>query len=236
MSNSDRYCRVTRFLVFLTVLFAVFPAVALARTTCQPMQYGPAYWGGPPVALGQNCVAEVDFTRFAQTAADTQKQSQWCWAAVISMIFNYYGHPVQQARIVRDAYGSIVNMPAVNGLVIANQINRDWTDDRNRQFSARLTSAYDAQAGMNNTTNAFLINELHEERPFIIGTKNHAVVGTSMSYWRFPNGAIGDLTGVGVFDPWPMSQRARGLTPAEMTAVQNGGQLSFIATLSVSRR
>lgn len=221
------------FLVGVLIALSAFAGNAAAKTTCQPMQYGPAYWGGPAVALGQVCTSEVDFRSFYQRAADTQKQSQWCWAAVISMIFNYYGHPVQQARIVKDAYGSIVNMPAVNGLVIANQINRQWIDDANRRFSAELTSAYDAYAGLNATTNAFLINELHNERPFIIGTKNHAVVGTSIQYWRFPNGMIGNVGAVGVFDPWPMSQRARGLTPAEMTAIQNGGQLSFIASLSV---
>lgn len=220
------------FLVGVLIALSAFAGNAAAKTTCQPMQYGPAYWGGPAVALGQNCVSEVEFSRFYQKATP-QVQSQWCWAAVISMIFDYYGYSVSQARIVREAYGAEFNWPAKSGEVIARQINRQWIDDRNQRFSSTVTSAYDAFAGFSATTNEILINELHNERPFIIGTKNHAVVGTSMQYWRFPNGMIGNVGAVGVFDPWPMSQRARGLTPAEMTAIQNGGQLSFIASLSV---
>src|SRR5947209_15701476 len=40
-----------------------------------------------------------------------QQQSEWCWAACIEMVFRYYGYIVPQSKIVKDTWGSIVNMP-----------------------------------------------------------------------------------------------------------------------------
>src|SRR4051794_26288549 len=88
---------------------------ASASTTCVQTPAGPL------------CTAQVDFTRFAQTAFQTQQQTQWCWAASIAMVFSYYGHPVSQSRIVSEAYGGIVNVPALTGSVMAQALNRSWT-------------------------------------------------------------------------------------------------------------
>lgn len=59
---------------------------ASASTTCQQ------------TAQGNLCISQVDFTQFAQTAYMTQQQDEWCWAASISMLFSFYGHPVSQLR------------------------------------------------------------------------------------------------------------------------------------------
>jgi hypothetical protein len=203
------------------LLSAAFVAPAAASTTCQP---------GPQ---GQVCVSQVDFNRFAQTAFRTQDQSQWCWAASISMLFSYYGHPVSQERIVEAVYGRRVNLPSGPGWNIAGQVNRDWQDDQGRVFHSRLTAAYDFDARVNAVDNNWLVNELDQDRPFIIGTAGHAVVVTAI---QFVSTAMGpNVIAVGVFDPWP-GRGARGLSPAEMTQmhVNPSGLLRFIATVKVS--
>src|SRR5260370_20954326 len=117
-----------------------------AKTTCQD---------GPQ---GRLCISQVDFRNFAQEAFQQQQMSQWCWAVSISMLFNYYKHPVSQSRIVADVYGGIVNMPAGAGFVMAGQLNRPWMDDNRRPFAARLTAAYDFDSRINAVNNNWLVN------------------------------------------------------------------------------
>ena len=195
-----------------------FALTANAKTTCGPSP------------RGQVCVSQVDFNQFAAKAAKLQEQSQWCWAASISMLFSYYGHPVSQERIVQAVYGRVVNLPSGPGWNIASQINRNWQDDEGTAFRSYLTAAYDFDAGVNSLNNAWLVNELDQDRPFIIGTNGHAVVVTAIEFVPTPMGP--NVTSVGVFDPWP-GRGARGLTAAEMTAMHVGGQLRFIATVTV---
>ena len=194
------------------------PRQVLATTTCAPTPYG----------LG--CRSEVPFGSFSQQAYQSQAMPQWCWAACISMVFSYYRHPVNQARIVSEVYGGPVNMPAGTGIVIARQLNRAWTDDQGRPFRSRVTAAYDFDAGVFNVDNGGLINELDRNRPVVVGTFTHAVVMTAMDYVRTPLGP--NLTGVGVFDPWP-GRGARSLSPAEMVPMHLNGGLRFAATISV---
>jgi hypothetical protein len=201
------------------LLSVAFTTPAHAKTTCRP------------APGGQLCTSEVDFARFAQTAFRRQDMSQWCWAASISMLYSYYGHPVSQERIVTSLYGRVVNLPSFNGYNIATRLNMDWVDDRNERFRSRITAAYDHDAGVNNLNNAWLVNELHEDRPFVVGTNNHAVVATAVQYYPTPMGP--NVIAIGVFDPWP-GRGARGLTPVEMTPMIAGGGLRFIATVRVS--
>ncbi len=103
-------------------------------------------------------------------------QSQWCWAACIAMVFEYYGHPVKQERIVSEAYGGLVNMPAQPWTMLA-LLNRAWIDDNGNKFISGSTP------GSSNTVAA--ANDLAEDRPLIIGTLGHAVVLTSLEYVAF---------------------------------------------------
>jgi ABC-type bacteriocin/lantibiotic exporter with double-glycine peptidase domain len=134
-------------------------------------------------------------------ANNSQYQSQWCWAACISMIFKYYGHPVSQARIVKEAYGNLVNMPAQPWTML-KMLNRKWTDDNGVQFTS-----YSSQGSTNVVAAA---QDLAANRPLIIGTKGHAVVLTSLQYaamyMQTPNGMqLGPVgvTNAVVRDPWP---------------------------------
>jgi hypothetical protein len=173
----------------------------------------------------------VDFSSFAQEAYEHQYQSQWCWAASISMLYRYYRHPVGQQRIVSEVYGGAVNMPAGSGLVIARQLNRNWLDDNGKAFTSRLTAAYDFDAGVLAINNNWIINELDKDRPMIIANRSHAFVGTAIQYYVTPQGPY--VVSIGVFDPWP-GIGARGLRPDEMIPMHQNGSLRFIATVSVA--
>ncbi len=175
------------------------------------------------------CTAQVPFSLF-EAHYETQYQSEWCWAACISMVFGCYGHPVSQQRIVSEAYGAPYNIPAGSGFMIANALNRAWTDDNGRNFSSSLQAAFDAQAGVNAINSAIIVNALENGHPLIVGARGHAMVLTEAMYVPTPRGP--SIVSVGVFDPWP-GRGARNLMPDEMIPVPSGS-LAFIALTNVS--
>jgi hypothetical protein len=202
-----------------SVVFVAHCASAVASTTCTSTAYGPL------------CTSQVNFSQFLQRAYQTQQASEWCWAASISMIFSFYGHPVAQPRIVQEAYGTVANVPAVAGSVMAQALNRTWTDDRGSEFHSSVRGLYDPAAGVSTLDNNQLIRELDQNRPFIVGTNGHAMVVTEMTYYQTQYGPY--IVEIGVFDPWPTSGGARTLSAAEATPVTQGGTMTFLATTAV---
>lgn len=166
-----------------------------------------------------------DIERFAGTAAE-QEMSQWCWAASVSNVFAYHGHPLAQEKIVAEVYGGLVNLPSFTARRIAEQLNRNWTDDDGVEFKARLTSAYDSVAGVYLTNNEFLKSEIRAGRPVVLGTM-HCMVVTAIDY--LPSGAV---VGAGLYDPWP-GQGFRLARPEEIVPVERGGALTFLASVKV---
>jgi hypothetical protein len=146
----------------------------------------------------------------AQREPNVQLQSNWCWAAAISGVFAYYGHPVSQARIVREAYGGIANMKGTPRAIMGS-LNRDWVDDANRPFSVT------AEGYSGNWITA--AQDLAQNHPLIVGSLGHAMILTAAEYQRFENGE-GRIQGVIVRDPWPNSPRRRALTTQEAYGVQ----------------
>jgi hypothetical protein len=207
-------CRSIAALVLLAA-----PTESIAGTTCEP------------TPQGDLCVSQVDFMQFAEQAYMSQLQSQWCWAASISMVFAFHDHLVSQARIVSDVYGAPENIPAQTGIVIANELNRCWADDYGATFQSQLTGAYDFDAGVNALTNAMIVGELDQDRPLVIGNRTHAMVLTAVQYYPTPGQP--NIVAGGVFDPWP-GIGARGLTTAELYPMHVGGDLRFLATVSVT--
>lgn len=130
-------------------------------------------------------------------AVGSQYLDQWCWAACIAMVFRFHGFAVPQERIVAETWGDIVNMPAYPEQILGN-LNRPWSDDRGTRFWAEADSQ---------TANQFTAaQDLANDHPLIIGTMNHAMVLTSISYVRDAAGN-GEVTGVVVRDPWPGAGR-----------------------------
>lgn len=182
------------------------PTPASARVICGaffPTQFGPA----------QRCDAGIpsqflDVT--AQIEPDTQLQSQWCWAASISGVFAYYGHPVSQQEIVQAAYGAVIDMPGSPQAIMAS-LNRPWIDDAGRAFQVR--------ADLFTANWVTAAQDLALNQPLIVGSFGHAMIVTATEYIRFGNGA-GQTQVVIVRDPWPLNARRRQLSPNEARGVQ----------------
>jgi hypothetical protein len=184
-----------------------------ASTTCNPLA----------------CRSEVNLAAFAVTAYQAQQCPEWCWAACISMIFAFQGHPVAQTRIVKEVYGNVVCFPSGNAMTIASQLSREWQDDNGNSFTSRIVAAFDAQAGVHAIDNATIIRELDSGNPLIICNTHHAMVLTAIDYRPTPQGPY--VLGVGVVDPWP-GYGAHALSPAEFIMAPVG-QCMFVAAVDV---
>lgn len=166
----------------------------------------------------RTCTAGIQSAILDVKGFDTQQMNEWCWAASIQAIFQYYGHDISQERIVEETFGSIVNMPA-QPYTILQALNRIWKDDDGNEFSAYAES-YDA----NYMTAA---QDLASDFPLIIGANGHAMVLTALTY---SGNALGQvwLESATVRDPWPLNPRRRLLTPQEWMGV------SFLARIRVT--
>lgn len=164
---------------------AFLPRSAHALLRCSPFD-----------RLGvQMCEAGIDSRIASVTAAAVggQHLTQWCWAACIEMVFRYYGYRVPQRRIVKETWGSIVNLPGRTDQILSN-LNRPWRDLKGRSFSV-VSDVFSA----NPMTAA---QDLASDRPLIIGTMGHAMVLTSLTYVRDGMGR-GQVRSAVVRDPWP---------------------------------
>jgi hypothetical protein len=186
-------------------------SLAVARPASADVKCG--QYQSTDYGMAQICDAgipsgELDVT--AKLEPNVQLQSNWCWAAAISGVFAYYGHPVSQARIVREAYGGIANMRGTPQAIMGS-LNRDWVDDAGRPFevSANMFSASWVTAAQ----------DLAQNHPLIVGSLGHAMILTAAEYTRFANGN-GQVRGVIVRDPWPSNPRRRALSTREAYGVQ----------------
>jgi hypothetical protein len=196
-----------------------FVALVSAGPTVQEQDVS-ALYGFPAIRI-----QIPDMERFAGTASE-QQMSQWCWAASVSNVFGYHGHPLAQEKIVKEVYGDLVNLPSFTARRIAQQLNRNWTDDDGVEFQARLTSAYDSAARVYLTNNEFLRNEIRAGRPVVIGTM-HCMVVTAID-----SGLDGTVVGARLYDPWP-GQGFRPARPEEIIAAELGGKMTFLASVKV---
>ena len=176
-----------------------------AAIQCQPFQPGV-----------QACSVGIPSFAF-QPGAQTQFADQWCWAASLSMVFSYFGHPVSQARIVAETWGGVANLPGLPGQILAD-LNRQWVDDLGRPF--RVTGDVLSANAMT------AIQDLTQGVPLIVGTLGHCMVLTSMSYLQDLNGQFQVQSAV-VRDPWPFSPGIRTLTAQEYLST------NFLARLRV---
>ena len=143
-----------------------------------------------------------------------QYQTQWCWAASIAMVFARYGFAVQQERIVEDAFGAVVNMPAYPDEILGALTGR-WEDELGRPFEVRSGVGW---AFVNE-----IIRDLAHDHPVIVGTRGHAMVLTALEYVR-PSRSLHEgstplhVAAAVVRDPWPGIGR-RILTEEEWRSV-----------------
>jgi hypothetical protein len=116
-----------------------------------------------------------------------QQTPVWCWAASLAMLFDYYGHPVAQSRIVSSYFALPI---AVTGSpwLLRDALNTTWTDDNGRQFrvSSRITDRY--TGSLFQVTNADVLNALANEQPIFYGDATHAMVLVQAAYTNTPIG------------------------------------------------
>lgn len=214
MHRREFLCWFTRGAAGGVVLATAWSRLSEADVECREIP------GGPHQPPGRVCVSGLPSKIIHVTAV--QEQSQWCWAACISMVFGYYGHPVSQQRIVDEAYGGLVNMPAAPWTMLGT-LNRDWVDDDGDEFRSMSSPG---------TTNVVAAaQDLAANQPLIIGTQGHAVVLTALEYaasyvptqWGPQLGPV-VITSAIVRDPWPGKGR-RVLTPQEWYSINFAAQI-----------
>jgi hypothetical protein len=162
----------------------------------------------------QQCTVGIPAITFGSAF---QQQSEWCWAACISMVFNYYHHPVSQARIVKETWETIVNMPAQNDDIL-NDLNKSWTDDRGNDF----TSSGDMLSVSVETA----ADDLKGSRPLIIGALGHAMVLTALTANVDRMTGQYEIVAATVRDPWPTNGVRKILSPQEWFNIQFAARIT----------
>ena len=152
--------------------------------------------------------------------ASSQKNSNWCWAAALQMIFNYYGVNITQEQIVARSYGTDPhgNLPNWTGSfqVITANLNNWSVDNAGRPYRVGALLYGGAP------TPAYLVQELSQQRPVLIGYRSgpnsgHAVVVTACSYFDTPQGPM--IQSIVVRDPWPSPQNVANLGRVEYPGI-----------------
>jgi len=185
-------------IIFLISLTALVNAQSFPS---QPSQY-PQYVGIPSARMNYYAAA--------------QGLNQWCWAASIQMVLNYYGVDITQAQIVERTFGRLPwgGLPNQAGdpRVITDNLNNWSIDNRGRPYIVRCI------LGQGAPNANILIRELSQQRPVIVGYTSgpqsaHAVVITAVSYINSPRGPI--IQTIVVRDPWPSPEHIRSMGRVE---------------------
>ena len=146
-----------------------------------------------------------------------QEDSNWCWAASIQMVLNYYGVNITQPQIVARTYDLNPNDPLPNWTgsfsAITANLNNWNIDGSGKPYIVSASLNFGAP------TPAVLIQELSRGHPVIVGYKSgpnsgHAVVITAANYDMSPAGPI--IQSVVARDPWPSPQN-----------IENNGRVEY---------
>jgi Papain-like cysteine protease AvrRpt2 len=168
-------------------------------------------------------------------ALQRQECNSWCWAACLSTIFNFYGHPLDQKEIVAARFGGqVVCQGDPTVIAVVTGLNRTWTDDNGVSFTSHINAAYDHNRGINTLTNRMIINELANGRPLYFATRQHAMILFRAQYVNNPGLPDAQILGVRVADPFPDFDTTHLLPLGDMTPVEAGGNMIFCASVSIS--
>lgn len=159
--------------------------------------------------------------------ASSQRNTNWCWAACIQMILNYYGINITQEQIVQrsygtDADGTLPNWAGSFQTITANLNN--WNIDNSG-------NSYVVQAALYfyAPNPSYLIQELSNQHPVLIGynsgqNSGHAVVITACSYILTNSGPI--IQSIVVRDPWPSTSNINKNGRVEYSGIQLASVIS----------
>ncbi len=169
----------------------------------------------------------------AKGIAATQEMTQWCWAACIQMAFRWHGYELAQERIVRAAYGRIVNLPAF-GWTIHRRLAQSWRDDLGSEFRGSSRTLMDFTRGIRPSPSigTRVRDELEKGYPLIIGTGGHAMLLVAQeAVQRRSSGRVVAVNRIAVLDPWPFRFNPREL---KLLSFQDVNNTIFLATIDTS--
>jgi hypothetical protein len=194
---------------FLRAALAGAGFIAASRTVFGAKQCGAPVstmtpMGPQPIEI---CTAGISSITLKQAY---QQQNEWCWAACISMVFEYYHHAIDQQRIVKETWGTVADMPGMPRDIFRD-LNKRWTDDAGKVFECQ-GDVYSANA---NTA----IQDLIDDHPLIIGALGHATVLTAIISQVDTATSQYEIQQVIVRDPWPGRGGRRPLTPMEWASI-----------------
>lgn len=190
---------------------------------------------GQPAAGQQPTYVGIPREQFNYLSS-SQRNSQWCWAASLQMIFNFYGVRITQEQIVARTYGTDPSgqLPNWSGSFQAITANlNNWNvDDSGTPYFVQ------ASVNMGAPTPAYLLQELSDQHPVLIGyqsgpSSGHAVVITACSYTQSTYGPI--IQSIVVRDPWPSQQNSDNLGRVEYTGVNLANVIQAHWYIRVSR-
>jgi len=131
--------------------------------------------------------------------AAAQQQDQWCWAASVQMILNWYGIGVTQDMIVARTKHILIDQ-AGSDFDISNALS-GWAVTVNGQ-----PVIIRSMAARGLPTPAVLLSELNQGHPILLTFatgmySGHAVVITAASY--YPTNYGPQIFSLVLRDPWP---------------------------------
>jgi RNase H-fold protein (predicted Holliday junction resolvase) len=194
---------------FLRTALAGAGLLAASRTLFGAKQCGTAVstmtpMGPQPIEV---CTAGISSITFKQAF---QQQNEWCWAACISMVFEYYQHSVDQQRIVKETWGTVADMPGMPRDILRD-LNKRWTDDAGKAFQC--------QGDVFSVNVDTAVQDLIDDHPLIIGAMGHATVLTAIISQVDTATSQYEIQQVIVRDPWPGSGGRRPLSPMEWRGI-----------------
>ena len=155
-----------------------------------------------------------------------QLHTEWCWAASIQMVLNWYGVPVRQADVVSRIYGKTVDRAATEEAIV--HAMRGTAYNRKHE-KVRLYA--ERRQGVPPT--GLLLDELGNRHPLLVtfhSTKTmlHAVVITSAEYERNEKGNV-HVTSLTFRDPNPS---IKGRHPAGALKLSGAELAKFAGSIS----
>jgi len=129
-----------------------------------------------------------------------QLKNEWCWAASVQMVLNWYNIPITQSDVVDRIYGKPVDEAASEDAIAVALSGAELDRDHQKVLvrAKRIRGAPPTQ---------LLVEELSQQHPVLITVRSsqttlHAVVLTSAEYERTAQGHI-HVTSLTLRDPNP---------------------------------
>ncbi len=171
----------------------------------------------PPISIG------IPPAQFKVVAA-SQAKDEWCWAASIQMVLNWYGVAVKQKDVVQRIYGKTVNAAATESAVTEALSGTAYTRS-GRQVT--IYSAYRRGAPDPDV----LMREMGKRHPILITFRTgknrlHAVVITGAEYLPARRGPV--VTSLLIRDPSPTRRHPGG----EMIRVSGQNLIRFLPKIN----